>query len=533
MRKFLRFDRLKNMSIAKKLYFIVGTMAVLIVVELFTLWFAIHILSSVRAFVGAEGLWSKAQKDASYYLQKYSHTHNEEDYKSYQRFLKVQEGDHRTRLELQKAEPDLEIARQGFLQGKVHPNDIDGMINLVRRFNKVYYIDQAIQCWIQGDSIIAKLIVIGEKLHQEINSGNFSHENIKEIAEEIEPINNELTRIEDKFSYTLGEGSRWLENLILKLLFSVALTVEITGLFLSITVSKDITKGLNEINRATLRIAEGDLTERAKIFLNDEIGQVATAVNNMTEQLIDSKKNAEEMYKLKSSFLANMSHELRTPLVGILGFSELLTTTDDLSKVKEFSGFINFSGKRLMETLNLILDLSRIEAGETKLNFEEIDIVEKIHETINLFSVNAKSKNLNLSFESNLRQLTIISDSKAIDSILNNLINNAIKFTSDGDVRIQLHQTVKSGKNWIVIDVIDTGIGIVEKDLDMIFKEFRQASEGLSRSFDGTGLGLSVTKKYVILLGGSISVKSALGEGSNFTVKLPVENTHSLEWTND
>lgn len=317
------------------------------------------------------------------------------------------------------------------------------------------------------------------------------------------------------------------------MLFSVALTVEITGLFLSITVSKDITKGLNEINRATLRIAEGDLTERAKIFLNDEIGQVATAVNNMTEQLIDSKKNAEEMYKLKSSFLANMSHELRTPLVGILGFSELLTTTDDLSKVKEFSGFINFSGKRLMETLNLILDLSRIEAGETKLNFEEIDIVEKIHETINLFSVNAKSKNLNLSFESNLRQLTIISDSKAIDSILNNLINNAIKFTSDGDVRIQLHQTVKSGKNWIVIDVIDTGIGIVEKDLDMIFKEFRQASEGLSRSFDGTGLGLSVTKKYVILLGGSISVKSALGEGSNFTVKLPVENTHSLEWTND
>ncbi|MBI3258380.1 MAG: HAMP domain-containing protein [Ignavibacteriae bacterium] len=503
-------------------------MAVLIIVELLTLWFAIHILSSVRAFVGAEGLWSKAQKDASYYLQKYSRTHNEEDYKSYLRFMAVPAGDHKTRLELEKTEPNMDIARQGFIEGKIHPDDIDGMIKLFRRFSDIYYINKAILCWIQGDSIIAKLTVVGEKLHTEINSKNISEANIVKITEEIDPINQQLTIIEDNFSYTLGEGSRWLENLILKLLFSVALSVEITGLFLSISVSKGITKGLNEINRATRRISEGDLTERAKIFLTDEIGEVAGAVNKMTEDLIESKKHAEEMYRLKSSFLANMSHELRTPLVGILGFSELLTTTSDLGKVHEFSEFINFSGKRLMETLNLILDISRIEAGETKLQFEEIDIIDKIEETINLFSISAKNKNLKLTYESSVSKLIIVSDAKGIDSILSNLINNAIKFTSDGVVKIKVNTMKEENSNWIVIDVVDTGIGIVEKDMDMIFQEFRQASEGLSRSFEGTGLGLSVTKKYVNLLGGSISVASTLGKGSNFTVKLPLEAVHHL-----
>lgn len=524
MRNIFSFNRLKNISISKKLYFIVGAMAVLIIVELLTLWFAIHTLSSVRALVGAEGLWSKAQKDASYYLQKYSYTHNEEDYKSFQRFMAVPEGDHKTRLELMKEHPNMDIARQGFLEGKIHPDDIDGMISLLRRFSDIYYIQTAIQRWNEGDSIIAKLTIIGEKLHTEINSKNFSDEQIAVITKEIDPINHQLTIVEDNFSYILGEGSRWLENLILKVLFSVALTVEITGLILSISVSRGITKGLNEINRATRRISEGDLSERATIFLQDEIGQVATAVNQMTEELIESKKNAEEMYKLKSSFLANMSHELRTPLVGILGFSELLTNTEDLEKVKEFSGFINFSGKRLMETLNLILDISRIEAGETKLSFVEIDIAHKIKETMNLFSVSAANKNLQLTFESTIESLVITSDAKAIDSILNNLINNAIKFTSDGDVKIKLSEIEENGIHSIVIDVMDTGIGIVESDLDMIFHEFRQASEGLSRSFDGTGLGLSVTKKYVILLGGQIGVTSSLGKGSNFRVQLPVEH---------
>ena len=120
-------------------------MALLIVLELLTLWFAIHTLSSVRALVGAEGLWSKAQKDAVYQLGKYHRTHNEEDYVAFQKFMAVPLGDHKTRMELLKDTPDMEIARQGFLEGRIHPNDIDGMINLLRRFHNVSYIKRAIR----------------------------------------------------------------------------------------------------------------------------------------------------------------------------------------------------------------------------------------------------------------------------------------------------------------------------------------------------------------------------------------------------
>ena len=137
------WQRLKDISITKKLYFIVGLMAVLIAVELFVLWFSVHTLSSVRAFVGAEGLWSKAQKDATYQLQKYYNTHDEKDYRAFQKFMEVPLGDHLTRLELLKENPDMSIARQGFLEGRIHADDIDGMIKLVRRFHEIHYINKS------------------------------------------------------------------------------------------------------------------------------------------------------------------------------------------------------------------------------------------------------------------------------------------------------------------------------------------------------------------------------------------------------
>lgn len=168
-------------------------------------------------------------------------------------------GDRKTLNELYKTNPDMNIARQGFTEGKVHPDDIDGMINLFRRFHNISYIHRAIEIWTQADSTVYKLIVIGENLHNEINSSSPSQKTIDVINDQIDPINQQLTSIEDDFSYTLGEGSRWLENLILTLLFSIAITVESTGLILSILVSRGISKGLNEIIRASDEIKRGDL----------------------------------------------------------------------------------------------------------------------------------------------------------------------------------------------------------------------------------------------------------------------------------
>ena len=265
--------RIKDISIAKKLYFIVGTMAILIVVELFTLWFAIHTLSSLRALVGAEGLWSKAEKDAVYELNKYYRTHDEKDYASFQKFMRVPEGDHTTRMELLKKDMDINVARQGFIEGRVHPADIDGMISMLRRFYKVSYLSKAIFIWGQGDSTISELVPIGQKIKEQINAPHPSQQILDSLLNRADIINGQVTQLEDDFSYTLGEGSRWLEHLVLELLFSVALIVEITGLTLSISVSRNITKGLRGIIATTDKIKRGDLAVRAPVYSGDEIGQ--------------------------------------------------------------------------------------------------------------------------------------------------------------------------------------------------------------------------------------------------------------------
>lgn len=253
--------------------------------------------------------------------------------------------------------------------------------------------------------------------------------------------------------------------------------------------------------------------------------QSVVSINDITE-IKKAKERAEEMSRIKSSFLANMSHELRTPLQGILGFSELIQEENNLQGMKKMAKIIHKSGLRLLNTLNQILNLSLLEAKAKKINYSNIDIVSLIKDVIQLFQPEAKKKNLELNFESKHSTLPCYSDSEIITNILNNLISNSIIYTEKGSVTIKLNEEIIYGKAFIVIDVIDTGIGIEEKYFDIIFDEFRQVSEGYGRSFEGTGLGLSLCKKYLGLLGGEISVESRVGVGSDFKVKIPKLSQH-------
>ncbi|HRG88420.1 MAG TPA: PAS domain S-box protein [Chitinophagales bacterium] len=284
------------MSISHKLYLATGTMAVLIVFELLSLWFAVTTLSSVRAFVGGEGLWSKAQKDAVYHLYKYGTGRHEADYEQYEYFLTVSAGDHQSRIEMMKPEPNVEIVREGFIRGRNHPDDVDGMIKLFTRFHRVSYIKKAIYYWAGADEQIQHLSGIAQQLHAEITSDMPSEMHIAELLKEIEVINQKVTELEDGFSYTLGEGSRWLEHLILKLLFAVALTVEITGLLLTISVSRGIQKGLDEILRASRLVAKGDFSASAAVYSGDEIGVLAQSFNHMANALDESEKQIETIF---------------------------------------------------------------------------------------------------------------------------------------------------------------------------------------------------------------------------------------------
>ena len=294
MKGFSLFKWFRNVSIAKKLYFTVGIMATLIAIELGALIFSINTLSSVRAYVNGEGLWSKAQKDAMYHLLRYSRSYDEADYQKFKEFMKVPRGDHKTLVELAKKNPDMIIARQGFIEGRNHKDDVDGMINLFTRFNSISYINKAITIWGQADPLVAKFIPIGEQLHKEINSLHPSPEKINDIVLAIDPLNARLTKLEDDFSYTLGEGSRWLENLVLKLLFGIALSVEVTGLTLAIVVSRNIQKGLNEILQSAKAVAKNDFSRKAKAFSKDEIGILANNFNTMADELARSMRDIEQ-----------------------------------------------------------------------------------------------------------------------------------------------------------------------------------------------------------------------------------------------
>ncbi len=241
-----------------------------------------------------------------------------------------------------------------------------------------------------------------------------------------------------------------------------------------------------------------------------------------TFELLAAKEKSEEMNRLKSSFLANMSHELRTPMIGILGYSEILEDSDLNDDYKHYAAIIKKSGKRLLETLNLILDLSRIEAGKLEVNLSLVDVWITIKEICQLFEGVVEKKGLSLQLQASDENVNAVLDLTMLRHIINNLLNNAVKFTDAGSITVSMRVEAASENPQIVIEVSDTGIGISEENQRIIWDEFRQVSEGMGRSFEGTGLGLTITKRFVEKLRGSIRVESRLGMGSTFTVRLPL-----------
>jgi PAS domain S-box-containing protein len=261
--------------------------------------------------------------------------------------------------------------------------------------------------------------------------------------------------------------------------------------------------------------------EKGEITHFIEMKEDITEKKKMIEDLIAAKEKAEEMNRLKSSFLANMSHELRTPLVGILGYTDILESRIDDPEMLGMVKGINRGGKRLRDTLSLILDLSRAESNKIEIHSRLINLADTIPEIVNSFYALAIQKDIKLRTIRKAGGTIANLDERLFSNILNNLINNAIKYTNYGEVTVEFGSEIKEDKEWVYIKVIDTGIGISEKDQVIIFNEFRQVSEGFGRNFEGLGLGLTISKKAANVMGGDITVESELGAGSTFTVKFP------------
>ncbi len=240
------------------------------------------------------------------------------------------------------------------------------------------------------------------------------------------------------------------------------------------------------------------------------------------KELIAAKERAEEMNLLKSNFLANMSHELRTPLVAILGFTQILTDEIKNEEQVEMLQSIYKGGKRLLETLNSILELTQIESKEHVISKAPVKLNELLKSEIALFNPEAFSKKLNLKAELPDDEVIIFTDERLLKIILRNLLTNSIKFTDNGSVILSLKRKNFMGIDSIVISIKDTGIGILNEHKELIFQEFRQSSEGFNRKYEGSGLGLTIAKKFVAILNGEIEFESQVGVGTEFIIILPV-----------
>jgi|GEM_PF-1381065 signal transduction histidine kinase/DNA-binding response OmpR family regulator len=241
---------------------------------------------------------------------------------------------------------------------------------------------------------------------------------------------------------------------------------------------------------------------------------------------LTERKAAEKANKAKSEFLANMSHELRTPLNAILGFTQILSQKKSMSeKNSEYIDIIERSGRHLLNMINDVLDLSKVEAGRLEVDLENFSLHFLLEDVENMFAIQADNKNLefNVSYDSKMPDY-ISSDENKVRQIYINLISNAIKYTNEGYVQVNVKEqkrvdTEQGEKSWIEVSVKDSGTGISKDNLEGIFDPFMQVPHSFKT---GTGLGLSITKRLIELLGGSIKVESTLGEGSTFTFEIPV-----------
>lgn len=247
------------------------------------------------------------------------------------------------------------------------------------------------------------------------------------------------------------------------------------------------------------------------------------SVHQSVEEMRKAKEMAEEMNRLKTNFLSNMSHEIRTPINGILGISQVIEMETKDENILRYVNLQQESGKRLLNTITSILNLSRIEAEKDQLKLKVVDINKLISAVIGPLKELTIRKGLTLSFQAVNDPLHCLSDETMLYQVLTNIIGNAIKFTDVGSVEI-ISGISKERKDQLFIDIRDTGIGIADEFLPNLFSPFEQESSGRSRKYEGSGLGLSIAKKYIELLDGEIRVQSVKDKGSVFQIVLPVYN---------
>jgi signal transduction histidine kinase len=480
---------LRKLTVPQKLYLIVGMSALILVFELASFWFTLNITSSIRAYVGGEGLWSKGQKAAIADLLHYSTTLDQADYDAFLSNLNVPLGDKKARLELDKPDPDYALVREGFLEGGNHPDDIPGMISLFRDFRHLGYMETAIDIWSSGDAKIQELRAIGTRMNTIIRSTNGApgyaeafRPVISSLTREALALDAQLTMLEKDFSGVLGEASREISDILFTTIIALTILLSLIGFYIAYSLSKIMTR-----------------TDKAK-----------------------------------SEFVSLASHQLRTPLTAISWSTEHLMKdkSDPVSpNQRQALEQIHESNSRMITLVNTLLSLSSVDLGMFKMKPVPTDMRALTHDIVSEVRAQSVPKGILVIEDYGNGPHMLLADPDMFRMVIQNIVVNAIHYTpKGGTVMVRLrnimgNETVagmKIRKDSLLFSVSDTGCGIPKDQQGKIFSKLFRAENAQSKHTDGTGLGLYIAKAVVTAMNGLIWFTSQENKGTTFYVSVPI-----------
>jgi len=306
------------------------------------------------------------------------------------------------------------------------------------------------------------------------------------------------------------QSTKFLNTVRMTLVWSGVISIFI-GIGVALIVSNLTVKPLKEMQKLAKRISQGDYSARIGLKSKDEIGELASSLNYMAEQLTDIEN-------MRKKLVQNVSHDLRTPLTSIKGYLELLE--DESFTEEEKLKSINTIQKEVerMETIvKEITRLSIIDGKNYQLDIEKLDLNSVVKESIPIISIEAEKKNIQIQTDSLQKEIFIMGDKEKVKEVIINLLDNAIKFTNEGFIKISTSQN----KNYVSLIIEDTGIGIDPEDMPHIFERFYRGEKSRSKNSSGLGIGLSIVKELLYMQNGKIEVESKKSKGSKFTVNFP------------
>ncbi|MCB9060014.1 MAG: HAMP domain-containing histidine kinase [Halobacteriovoraceae bacterium] len=464
----------------KKFLLVITILTTICILLILCLYFEAKILSGIRAYVRGEGLYSKGQKDAVIALTKYVRTKKEEDFRDFEEMISIPIGDRIAREALLEDEPNKALAYKGFLQAQNSKEDIPTMINLFVYFQKLPFIANAIQIWTEGDKKIKQLHEAGNNLKNAVQKNEQIL--IDKYMLEINVLNSKLAALELDFSLTLSEGANGISQSMIRLSYFFFFMVFILVFFY--------------------------------------IKNIVKSVDRLEKYLKDKQLKLKNEVEIKNRFFSIIAHDLNSPYNQLMGLTEVMTSeADEFSKeeIVELAKNVYESASRVFNLQNDLLKWSRTQFEKGEVSRKKITTTELFKDSIHIYKTIAEDKNISLL--NHIQEELVLVDPDMIQTVLRNLISNAIKFTPK-EGKIVLSSELKG--NHVEIKVTDSGVGISKKQQEDLFRPDKLSSNFGTNGERGTGIGLILCKEMLQKNDGDINVESNEGNGTQVIFTIPL-----------